>query len=243
MTGSNDLDRLLGAYLDDGPRRAPDRAVDGAIAFARAHPRRRDPLGFLKPDVMARRHAIVSSQLAWAALVAVLTVGVVAAIGIGSRPNPAPVLPPPSVVATPAPTAEPSAPPPSAIPSASASPSPSSFGVVVTDENEILHPVEVVDLSGQLVAVEPGPVVTDDIGTDAVARNDVQVDEDIFVAWPYVGCDDVTTVTIGPAVATIDVERPVCDGDTLGGNPLQITLRFAIDVEVGEMTVQLTETP
>ncbi len=240
MTGSTDLDRLLGAYLEDGPRRAPDRAVDGASAFARSHPRRRDPLRFLKPDVMPRRRSMFSPQLAWAALVAVLTLGAVAAFAIGSRPNEAPVLPPPSVVATPAPTIEPS---PPLSPSPSASPSPSTFSVVVTDEHGIDHPIEVVDLSGSLVAVDPGPVVTVDIGSDAVARNDVQVDEDIFVAWPYAGCNDGTTVTIGRGVATIDVERPVCNGDALGGNPLQITLEFDVAVDVAEMTVQLVETP
>ena len=55
MTGSNDLDRMLASYLEEGPRRAPDRAMDAALTFAAAHPRRRDPLLFLKPDVMARR--------------------------------------------------------------------------------------------------------------------------------------------------------------------------------------------
>ena len=55
MTGSNDLDRMVASYLEEGPRRAPDRAVDAALTFAATHPRRRDPLLFLKPDVMARR--------------------------------------------------------------------------------------------------------------------------------------------------------------------------------------------
>ena len=44
MTGSNDLDRMLASYLEEGPRRAPpDRAMDAALTFAAAHPRRRDP--------------------------------------------------------------------------------------------------------------------------------------------------------------------------------------------------------
>jgi hypothetical protein len=111
MTGSNDIDRLLGVYLDDGPRRAPERAVDAAIAHARAHPRRRDPLLFLRPDVMGRRPALFSPQLAWAMLVLALTVGMVAAVAIGSRPDQAPVVPPPSVVGSPSPSVEPSAPP------------------------------------------------------------------------------------------------------------------------------------
>ena len=63
MTGSNDLDRMLASYLEEGPRRAPDRAVDAALTFANAHPRRRDPLLFLKPDVMARRTSMFSPRL------------------------------------------------------------------------------------------------------------------------------------------------------------------------------------
>ena len=79
MTGSNDLDRMLASYLEDGPRRAPDRAMDAALSFAASHPRRSDPLLFLKPDVMARRSSMFSPQLAWVALVAVLALGAVAA--------------------------------------------------------------------------------------------------------------------------------------------------------------------
>ena len=36
MTVSNDIDRMLASYFDDGPRRAPERATDAAIAFAAA---------------------------------------------------------------------------------------------------------------------------------------------------------------------------------------------------------------
>ena len=103
MTGSNDLDRMLGVYLDEGPRRAPERATDAALAFAAAHPRRRDPLLFLKPDVMARRGSLFGPQLVWAALLVALTLGAVAAIAIGSRPSHEPVVPPPSLVESPSP--------------------------------------------------------------------------------------------------------------------------------------------
>ena len=75
MTGSNDLDRMLASYLEEGPRRAPDRAMDAALAFAVAHPRRRDPLLFLKPDVMARRTSMFSPQFVWVAAVIALTLG------------------------------------------------------------------------------------------------------------------------------------------------------------------------
>ena len=86
MTGSNDLDRMLASYLEEGPRRAPDRAMDAALTFAAAHPRRRDPLLFLKPDVMARRGSLFGPQLVWVAAVIALTLGAVAAIAVGTRP-------------------------------------------------------------------------------------------------------------------------------------------------------------
>ena len=91
MTGSNDLDRMLASYLDDGPRRAPERATDAALAFAATHPRRRDPLLFLKRDVMARPGSLFGPQLVWAALLIALTLGAVAAIAIGTRPSQEPV--------------------------------------------------------------------------------------------------------------------------------------------------------
>ena len=134
MTGSNDLDRMLAAYLDDGPRRAPDRATDAAIAFAAAHPRRRDPLLFLKPDVMARRGALIGPQLAWAALLIGLTLGAVAAIAVGTRPSPEPVVPAPSIVTPPS-------------PSPSNAPSPTEFAIELFDpSNEIRTPIAAVQI-------------------------------------------------------------------------------------------------
>ena len=142
MTGSNDLDRMLASYLEEGPRRAPDRAMDAALTFAAAHPRRRDPLLFLKPDVMARRGSLFGPQLVWVAAVIALTLGAVAAIAVGTRPSQEPVVPPP-VVESPSPS-------PSVVPSP----------VVTTIElfdpnNEITWPVTVTDASGTLVTAEP----------------------------------------------------------------------------------------
>ena len=148
MTGSNDLDRMLASYLEEGPRRAPDRAVDAALTFAAAHPRRRDPLLFIKSDVMARRSSMFSPQFVWVGAVIALTLAAVAAIAVGTRPSQEPVVPP-SVVESPSPSARPSA-----------SPSPQVFSVVVTDEHESDHPVDVIDESGRLVAVDPGPAYT-----------------------------------------------------------------------------------
>jgi hypothetical protein len=230
MTGSNDLDRMLASYLEEGPRRAPDRAVDAAMAFAVAHPRRRDPLLFLKPEVMARRSSMFSPQLAWAALVAVLALGAIAAIAVGTRPSQEPVVPP-SVVES-----------PSVSPQPSSNPSPQTFSVVVTDEHGIDHPVEVTDASGQLTAVEPGPAYTGPEIGDAAVASDPQSATRLLVTWAFTGCNDPTSVTIDETVSAIVVERAACQGDALGGNPHQVTLTFAEPVDASTVDVQLIET-
>jgi len=227
MTGSNDLDRMVASYLEEGPRRAPDRAVDAALTFAAAHPRRRDPLLFLKPDVMARRGSMFSPQLAWAALVAVLALGAIAAISIGTRPSVEPVVPP-AVVESP------SEQPP-------ASPTPRTFSVVVTDEHGIDHPVDVIDTSGTLVAVEPGPTYTGPEMGEAAASNDPASASRLFVAWTFTGCSDPTSITVDETALLVLIERPACQGDAIGGNPHQVTLTFDGPVDASALDVQLAE--
>ena len=106
MTSSNDFDRRLGAWLDEGPERAPDRTIDAARAHAQAHPRRRDPLAVLRRDPMSG--AGFAAGLRPLPLVAVLGLILVAAIGVAtvggffSGPS---VVPPPVT-----PTASPTAP-------------------------------------------------------------------------------------------------------------------------------------
>ena len=231
MTGSNDLDRMLASYLEEGPRRAPDRAMDAALTFAAAHPRRRDPLLVLRPDVMARRSSMFSPQLAWVALVAVLALGAVAAFAIGSRPSQQPVVPP-SVVESPSPSAPPSA-----------SPAPQTFSVVITDEHEIDHPVDVIDESGRLVAVDPGPAYKGPEIGDAAASTDPESDTRLFVTWAFTGCSDPTSITLDQTALIVLVERPVCQGDAIGGNPHQVTLTFDGPVDASAIDVQLVETP
>lgn len=240
MTGSNDLERLLGAYLEDGPRRAPDRPVDAAIAFARSNPRRRDPLLFLKPDVMGRRPAAFSPQLGWALLVLALTIGVVAAVAIGSRPDQVPVVPPP-VVESASPSV-PASPDPSVGPSPS--PAPTSFGVDLSDEAGFTRTLEVLDASGTVLAVEEGPVPLDEPVADIVATVDPVDPARVLVRWPFKPCDEELVLTIDQAAERLVLERRGCViGDTIGGNDHQITLTFAGPVDVAALDVQLTEVP
>ena len=143
---------------------------------------------------------------------------------------------PPSVVESPSPSDQQSAPP-------SASPSPQTFSVVVTDEHGIDHPVEVIDESGRLVAVDPGPAYTGPVIGEAAASLDPESDTRLFVTWAFTGCDDPTSITIDETALVVLVERPECQGDAIGGNPHQVTLTFDGPVDAAALDVQLVETP
>ena len=105
MNTSDDIDRLLGEWLEDGPTQAPHEAIERAIAHARSHPRRPDPFAFLRSSAMSSRTTPVVLRPAWILLLlGLLLAAVVAAIGIGSR-NDAPVVVVASPTASPAPTA------------------------------------------------------------------------------------------------------------------------------------------
>jgi hypothetical protein len=230
MTGSNDLDRMLASYLDDGPRRAPERATDAAVTFAAAHPRRRDPLLFLKPDVMARRGSLFGPQLVWAALLIALTLGAVAAIAIGTRPSQEPVVPPPSVVAP-------------ASPSPSIAPSPTGFAIELFDpSNEITTPVTIEDASGTLVNAEPGepqdvpPVDRIEATSDAADPTRVEL------VWTFCGAGSPHELTIDETGLIWRLSRTPCS-DTLGGADLRMTLTFAEPVDATELDVELVDAP
>jgi hypothetical protein len=245
MTGSTDLDRLLGAYLDEGPRRAPDGAVDAAIAFARSHPRRRDPLRFLRPDVMPSRRSMFIPQLAWAALVVVLTLGAVAAFAIGSRPNDAPILPPPTVIESPAPTPQ---------PSASLGPSPSVLALDLSDSNEpgasadtgsgFSRTLTVDDASGTVVDVERGPVPVDEPVDEMTAAADPENPSRVILRWPFKPCDEALLLSVDAAGDSFVLERQGCVvGDAIGGEDHQVVLTFRGPVDPATFDLELVETP
>jgi hypothetical protein len=84
----SELERRLADWLGDDAEIAPEAPVEAAIAFARAHPRRRMVLPFLQADPMAwqprRRLAPV---LILAALLGLLVLTVGGVVLVGSRPQ------------------------------------------------------------------------------------------------------------------------------------------------------------
>ena len=228
MTGSNDLDRMLASYLDDGPRRAPDRAMDAAVAFAAAHPRRRDPLLFLKPDVMARRGSLFGPQFVWAALLIALTLGAVAAIAIGTRPSQEPVVPPPSFVTTPSP---------------SIAPRPTEFAIELFDpSNEITTPMTIQDASGTLVNAEPGGPQDVEPVDQIEATTDPADPRRVELVWSFCGAGSDQTLTIDESGQVWRLAR-IFPCDTLGGADLRMTLTFSGPVDAGALDLELVDTP
>ena len=94
MTALNDFDRVLDEWLHEGPNRAPDRPIELAMEHARSHPRRRDPLAFLRPDPMAPRSRGLGMGLRPGLVLAVLGLLLAAvAIGVGGSRQPSVVVP------------------------------------------------------------------------------------------------------------------------------------------------------
>ena len=114
--------------------------------------------------------------------------------------------------------------------------------MVVTDEHESDHPVDVIDKSGTLVAVDPGPPYTGPEIGDAAASSDPESDPVVR----HLGLHRVQRSDVNHDRrdrSGIVVERPECQGDAIGGNPHQVTLTFDGPVDATAIDVQLVETP
>ena len=211
MNTSPDLDRQLAAWLEDGPTQAPERALDAALAHAARHPRRFDPLAFMRRDAMpATRPSAVMRPLALAAAFSIAAVG--------GRFREAPVIVPPPVVSpSVAPSVAPSA---SVEPSPSASPSVSA-GVIHVDLIESVGQdasIDIVDRSGTLVRAASG--TPGDGGS--VADGQIQIVADT--------ADPATLVLTW----TMTIDRPACSGDSI---PVDHVLRLTFDQPVDPATI------
>ena len=238
MTSSNDFDRRLGAWLDEGPERAPDRTIDAAVAHAQAHPRRRDPLAVLRRDPMSG--AGFAAGLRPLPLVAVLGLILVAAIGVAtvggffSGPS---VVPPPVT-----PTASPTAPLPSATPTGPAVPasSPAVVRVDLIDDIGGGAFVEITDQSGTMVDARSGQQAeaaresTGDIAVTNLAGDPTAV----VLTWGGMPCDARHVLTIALGGRTMTLSKNACQGDTLGMTRV-LVVRFDGPVPASEVVATL----
>jgi hypothetical protein len=239
MTSSNDFDRRLGAWLDEGPAHAPDRTVDAALAHARAHPRRRDPLAVLRRDPMSGG-SVFAGALRPLPLVAVLGLILVAAIGVATvggffnRPS---VVPPPVT-----PTASPITPSPAATPTGPAVPasSPAVVRVDLIDDIGGGAFVEITDQSGTMVDARSGQEAeaareyTGDIGVTNLTGDPTAV----VLTWGGSPCDTRHVLTIAPDGRTMTVSRAACQGDSLGMTRV-LVVRFDGPVPASDVVATL----
>jgi hypothetical protein len=239
MTQTTDLDRLLEDLLTDGPNRAPDQPISAANQFARAHPRRPDPLRIFRSDAMAdrgRRPFGLAPGLVFALLA--LVVAIVAAGVIGSRlENPSVVVPPSD---RPAPSS-----------SADASPSPSAPSVPSEPPAPLFHldlvsaccpgnppSVDVVDLSGLVVSGTSATALESDSVDGITVKNDKA--DSLRITWLGSPCDTVHRLTVDATATHIDLERPRCFGDAIP-RFLSLTLKFARSVVATDVAASIVE--
>lgn len=228
MTATTDLDRVLGEWLGEGPSRAPERPLDAALAHARSHPRRPDPLRFLRRDVMAGRPAAFGARAVLVLAVLGLLLAAVVTVGIGSNRQ--------EVVI---PTASPS-------PSVSSAPSPSALGVVrLFDELSTGATVAIEDGSGLVVGAEGaqpndrGPAPTAQIPESGVL---VQNEDPttLRVTWVGGGCPTAYHLVIDPDARQLAISGPRCNGDSIGVGRV-LLLRFGGPVDASSMSAVLSE--
>lgn len=233
MTSTNDFDRVLGEWLEDGPNRAPDRSIELAMDHARAHPRRRDPLAFLRPDPMARRAIGLGLRPVMVLAVLGLLLAAVAALGIGGPRDP-------GIVIAPGPSTTPRPASPSPTP---ASPSaPAAIHVDLTVPAGQPQTVDVIDASGLLVEATSG--APDGDGGQSFPFDSVEVSNldttTLQLGWAGYPCKTDHTLTIGADGRTLALERPDCvgDTDTIGVDRI-LVLRFSEPVVAADVTVTL----
>jgi hypothetical protein len=220
MTQTTDLDRLLEDWLTDGPNRAPDQPIAAATSFARAHPRRLDPLRFLRSDPMAdrgRRAFGLTPGLVFALLA--LVVAMVAAAVIGSRTPQPTVIVPPSGSATLAPSQSPSG--VARAPFFAQFPLKVSGGVPLT--------FRVLDVTGDLLeatSIQPAEGTSIEYGKLDIKADPKSGGAALVVTWTGMPCESYTGMSVDEERHMISISRPICQGDTIALDRV-VRLRFS----------------
>ncbi len=237
MNAQNDIDRRIAAWLEDGPSRAPERSIDSALAHAHAHPRRRDPLAFIRKDPMNAQTSPIQAAIRPLALVAVLALVLAAAFAVatvGGLFDGRPAVVPP--VATPSPTATAA---PSAAPSAS--PTPVVLRVDLIEHVGANATIDITDLSGTLVsAVSGDPGDGASVPDGAVeAASPVGDPASVVLTWSGTPCDTTHQLTIEPDGLRMTIVRPACQGDAIGvDHVLKLTFDHPVEFTKVNPTIQ-----
>ena len=239
MTIPSEQDRRIAAWFQDAPSRVPERTIEAALAHARTHPRRRDPLAALRRDAMGSGGYGMGQMLQPLPLVA--AVGLLlaaalagAAVGGWFDRDPA-VVPPVEVPST-------SEPPLSASPTVR--PSPSTIRVDLIDLGDDAF-IDITDESftmTEAVSGDPGDQV--DVALDLVqVENDPSDPATVVLTWASGSCDTSHQLVIEADGRTLRMTRQPCEGDSLGGLGHVLRLTFVAPAPAGEFDVTLETTP
>lgn len=250
--GARDVERRLAAFLGDDTAfvRAPERAIEGAMAHARAHPRRRDVLAAVRPDPMdgwlrvlglggpgsALGVGRTAPRLVLVASLGLLLVAALAVASVGGfldRPS----VVPPDGSPSPLPSVVPS---PSVAPSVAPSPTaPPTLQVDLTELYGSDAAVEITDASGTLVSAVSGTPQeggsTD--GTSVVVTQGASP-ETLVLTWTGLPCTTGHTLTIAADGRSMAMTQPACDGDTIPRD-LVLELTFADPVDAVDVVAML----
>lgn len=244
MNAPHDTERQLTAWLEDGPSRAPERAIDLAIDHAHAHPRRRDPFASFRKDPMSSPRSTAGFRpLPLIAVLGLLLVAAFAVASVGGLFQGRPVVVPP-----PAPTTS-ASPTPSAIPAPTATaavpvPSPVAISVdLIGFGGQQLSTIEIVDQSGTLVSArtgqpnDGGSVWSPDKADVVNAPGDPRT---LMLTWTGVLDDDYPRLTIDDDGRTMTIDRVRGVGDLLPVDRVLI-LTFPGPVPAGEVTASIVD--
>jgi len=235
MTTHDDLDRVLGDWLAEGPVHVPEHLVGATLQHARSHPRRPDPLRVLRRDPMAGRSRFAPLGIAPVPLMAAIGLLLVAALGVslvGGQRDDVPV-PLPST------SGDPSAvPSPNLSLSPSASPGPSfPIRVELQTSSAATMLVEVTDASGLLVDARSGlPAEGGSVPLGEVSSTNVD-DSTVELTWTDAACDIAYALDI-ETTTSMTLRSPVCSGDTIALDR-RLLLEFSVPVDAAEIQVQV----
>jgi hypothetical protein len=232
---AHEFDSQLSDWIQDGPTLAPERSIAAALDHARAHPRRRDPLAFLRRDPMASPGGSGLRVLPVVVALGLLLVAALAVASAGGWFDQRPVIVPP--VQTPSSTIAPT-------PSPSATPiSPVVISVdLVGFGGRALSTIEVVDESGTLVGARTGQPAEDPSDPSPNAQNDPADPATVVLTWYGLLSDTDRRLTIAPDGRTMTLDQlPGC-GDLLPFSRV-LELTFTGPVPADEVTVTIVGEP
>jgi hypothetical protein len=238
MNRTDDFDRVLAQWFEEGQTTAPEWPIERAIDHARRHPRRRDILAFIRPDAMPSRRSGLVLQPVGALLLLGLVLAAVVAVAVGSFGR-GPVVVPPSLDPSTTPILSPS---PDSSPTAPTEPTPSNepdFSIQLDLAGGSTNDIRIFDRSGLVTTAASG---TPNEGA-SFAPDTVEVTNDdpttLRLGWSG-GCEDIHALSIDPTGRLMTLERPRCAGDSVGFDRI-LLLTFGEPVAADDVTVELRD--